>query len=160
MLELDDVRTEQSLQLFREFAKAFKSVSEHSYSSCKAQGFNPTAFAVLEVLYLEGAQPIQQIGSKLLLQSGNVTYVIDKLEQTGLLERKHCAKDRRVIYTELTAEGKSIMDKIYPEHSKALYHALNGLNEEEKVLTIQLLKKLGMSAENATPLTVKKPDFI
>jgi MarR family 2-MHQ and catechol resistance regulon transcriptional repressor len=156
LLKLEDVNTEQSLQLFHVFAKAFKSVSEHSYMSCKTQGFNPTAFAVLEVLYLKGSQPIQQIGSKLLLQSGNVTYVIDKLEQTGLLRRKHCSKDRRVIYTELTEEGKAVMDKVYPEHSKALSNALQGLNKEEKDLTIRLLKKLGMAAENITPVTVKK----
>lgn len=161
MLETHDheVETKQALQLFHVFAKAFKSVTEHSNMDCKIQGFNPTAFAVLEVLYLKGPQPIQQIGAKLLLQSGNVTYVIDKLEQTGLLRRHPCPKDRRVIHAELTEEGQAVMDSIYPEHAEALRRALSGLTEEEKKLTIHLLKKLGMAAEKTTPVKVKKPSI-
>jgi len=154
--ELEERRLDPSVQLFHVFAKAFKSVSEHFNLSSKTQGFNPTAFAVLEVLYLKGSQPVQQIGSKLLLQSGNVTYVIDKLEQTGLLRRKHCSKDRRVINTELTDEGKAVMDKIYSEHTRAIATAMSGLTEEEKALTMRLLKKLGTTADRTTPSTMKR----
>ena len=81
MLELQEIGTERSLHLYRTLAKTFKSVNEHAVSGSKVHGFNPTAYGVLEVLYMKGAQPIQQVGAQLLLQSGNVTYVIDKLEQ-------------------------------------------------------------------------------
>ena len=156
MQELEERRSDPSVQLFHVFAKTFKSVSEHFNLSSKAQGFNPTAFAVLEVLYLKGSQPVQQIGSNLLLQSGNVTYVIDKLEQTGLLRRKHCSKDRRVINTELTEEGRAVMDKVYPEHTRAIASAVSGLTEEEKALVMRLLKKLGTTADRITPTKMKR----
>ena len=58
-------------------------MSEHSIRDSKEHGFNPTEFAVLELLYTRGPQKLQQIGSRLLLVSGNVTYVIDKLERNG-----------------------------------------------------------------------------
>lgn len=102
MLKTEERGTDLSLHLYRVFAKSFKSVNEHAVTGSKIQGFNPTAFAVLEVLYYKGPQPIQQIGAKLLLQSGNVTYVIDKLEAAGYLQRQPCPRDRRVIFAELT----------------------------------------------------------
>ncbi|GGH38284.1 MarR family winged helix-turn-helix transcriptional regulator [Paenibacillus segetis] len=155
MLKTEERGTDLSLHLYRVFAKSFKSVNEHAVTGSKIQGFNPTAFAVMEVLYYKGPQPIQQIGAKLLLQSGNVTYVIDKLETAGLLHRQPCPRDRRVIYAELTEKGKELMDQLYPEFSNRMDHALSGLNDSEKQLMIDLLKKMGREAEKLAPLPRK-----
>lgn len=155
MLKTEERGTDLSLHLYRVFAKSFKSVNEHAVTGSKIQGFNPTAFAVMEVLYYKGAQPIQQIGAKLLLQSGNVTYVIDKLEAAGYLHRTPCPRDRRVIFAELTPKGKDLMDQLYPEFSNRIDHALSGLNEEEKQVMIELLKKMGREAEKLAPLARK-----
>lgn len=147
--------TQLSLHLYRVFAKSFKSVSEHAVAGSKIEGFNPTAFAVMEVLYHKGPQPIQQIGAKLLLQSGNVTYVIDKLESRGYLTRKPCPKDRRVIFAELTPEGEALMNEQYPQYAERIHFALSGLSEEEKNQMIYLLKRLGKQAEKLSPLMRK-----
>lgn len=155
MLKTEEIGTDLSMHLYRVFAKSFKSVNEHAVTGSKIQGFNPTAFAVLEVLYYKGSQPIQQIGAKLLLQSGNVTYVIDKLETAGLLRRTPCPRDRRVIYAELTSKGQALMDQLYPEFANRIDYALSGLNDEEKNVMIELLKKMGREAEKLAPLARK-----
>ncbi|CAM4312558.1 MarR family transcriptional regulator [Paenibacillus phoenicis] len=155
MMTTEQRGTDLSLHLYRVFAKSFKSVNEHAVMGSKIQGFNPTAFAVLEVLYYKGSQPIQQIGAKLLLQSGNVTYVIDKLEAAGLLHRTPCPRDRRVIYANLTPKGKELMDRLYPEYAERIDHALSGLTDEEKKVMIELLKKMGREAEKLAPLLRK-----
>ncbi|CAM4512531.1 MarR family transcriptional regulator [Paenibacillus macerans] len=155
MLKTEEIGTDLSMHLYRVFAKSFKSVNEHAVTGSKIQGFNPTAFAVLEVLYYKGSQPIQQIGAKLLLQSGNVTYVIDKLETAGLLHRTPCPRDRRVIYAELTSKGQALMDQLYPEFANRIDYALSGLNDEEKHIMIDLLKKMGREAEKLAPLARK-----
>lgn len=151
MIQIEEVDTQMSLHLYRVFAKSFKSVSDHAITGSKIEGFNPTAFAVMEVLYYKGAQPIQQIGSKLLLQSGNVTYVIDKLEERGYLVRKPCPTDRRVIFAELTAEGEHLMNDLFPKYSERIHRAVSGLNAEEKCQMISLLKKMGLQAERLSP---------
>ncbi|APO43752.1 MarR family transcriptional regulator [Paenibacillus sp. FSL H7-0942] len=147
MLELQEIGTERSLHLYRTLAQTFKSVNEHAVSGSKVHGFNPTAYGVLEVLYMKGAQPIQQVGAQLLLQSGNVTYVIDKLEQKGLLHRKHCPQDRRIIFVELTEEGQRTMDDIYPGYALKIDRAVSGLSEEDKELLSELLGRLAHSAD-------------
>lgn len=153
MLDYKTLLTQQSMHLHSVFAKSFKSVSEHAVAGIKTVGFNPTAFAVMEVLYHKGAQPIQQIGAKLLLQSGNVTYVIDKLENRGYLFRHPCAQDRRIIYAELTEEGRRIMDDIYPGYTHHINRAFSGITENEKDQLITLLKKLGRSADQLSTTT-------
>lgn len=155
MLKMEERGTDLSLHLYRVFSKSFKSVNEHAVTGSKIQGFNPTAFAVMEVLYYKGAQPIQQIGAKLLLQSGNVTYVIDKLEAAGYLHRTPSPRDRRVIYADLTPQGRELMDQLYPEFSDRIDYALSGLNAEEKQVMIELLKKMGREAEKLAPQSRK-----
>ena len=111
-------------------------------------GINPTEFAVLELLYHKGRQPLQKIGSKILLASGSITYVVDKLEKRGLIKRVSCPSDRRVTYAEITEKGAAFMEKIFPEHEKNLHELMNALTPEEKDTAIELLKKLGLSIKD------------
>lgn len=136
-----------TLKLFIVLTRAHRAVTDRVEEDIRRYGLNTTEFAVLELLYHKGVQPIQQIGKKVLLSSGSITYVVDKLENKQLLVRRPCPKDRRVIHAVLTDEGKQLMDKIFPEHEKALHEIFAGLQAEEKALLIDLLKKLGFHAE-------------
>jgi len=142
-----DQQIERSLRLFRVLNRAFRSVSEHSTRDIKTYGLNPTEFAVLELLYHKGPIPLQQIGSRLLILSGGVTYTVDKLENAGYVRRRNCSEDRRVTYAEVTEDGQRLMESIFPKHAVALQRAVSGLTEDEKDQAIALLKKLGIEAD-------------
>ncbi|GAE35948.1 transcriptional regulator [Halalkalibacter akibai JCM 9157] len=113
----------------------------------KSYGLNPTEFAVLELLYSKGDQPIQKIGEKVLLASSSITYVVDKLEKKQLIMRRPCPKDRRVTYAAITDEGTSLMADIFPKHREAIVEIFGGLDGKEKDEMIVQLKKLGFHAE-------------
>ncbi|MGG3663700.1 MarR family winged helix-turn-helix transcriptional regulator [Bacillus gobiensis] len=147
-LTFTDQEIEKSMALYKVFAKAFKSVSEHSIRDSKEHGFNPTEFAVLELLYTRGPQKLQQIGSRLLLVSGNVTYVIDKLERNGFIVREQDQKDKRSVYANLTEKGRAYLDEIYPIHSLRIARAFSGLTQEEQEQLIILLKKAGIHSQH------------
>lgn len=136
----------QSLKLFIVLSRAYKAINEHVNKMIQAKGVNPTEFAVLELLYHKGDIPLQQIGCKILLASGSITYVVDKLEQKGLLNRLACPKDRRVTYAQITEEGRNFIKEIFPEHAIRIDELMSSLNETEKAEAIHLLKKLGLSA--------------
>ena len=106
-----------------------------------------TEFSVLEVLYLKGKQTIQQIGNSILISSGSMTYVIDKLEQKGLLNRNACPDDRRVIHVTLTDEGMDMMDKIIPKHQELIDYMFGSLNNDEAETIVKLLKKVSKRVE-------------
>ncbi|SEN32844.1 transcriptional regulator, MarR family [Mesobacillus persicus] len=135
----------QSLKLFIVLSRAYRALNEEVNKVIQQKGLNPTEFAVLELLYHKGDQPLQQIGGKILLASGSITYVVDKLEQKGFLKRIGCPKDRRVTYAQITDEGRALIEEIFPEHSQRIDNLMEVLQPEEKQTAIDLLKKLGLS---------------
>ena len=143
---MENNSTANSLKLFIVLSRAFKAINEHVNKVIQASGLNPTEFAVLELLYHKGDQPMQQIGGKILLASGSITYVVDKLEQKGMLKRIACPKDRRVTYAQITEDGKNFIQDIFPEHAEQIDKLMSTLTETEKMEAIDLLKKVGLPA--------------
>jgi len=137
-----------SLKLFIVLTRALQSVKKKVEEDIKKYNLNPTEFAVLELLYSKGDQPIQKIGDKVLIASSSITYVVDKLEKKNLIVRKPCPKDRRVTHAGITLDGKNLMDGIFPKHKKVIHEIFGGLNKKEKEVMIEQLKKLGFYAEN------------
>ncbi|MFT8320050.1 MAG: MarR family transcriptional regulator [Bacillus sp. (in: firmicutes)] len=101
-----------------------------------------TEFSVLEVLYQKGKQTIQQIGNCILVSSGSMTYVIDKLEQRGLLCRNACPDDRRVVHVTLTDDGNELMNDIMPKYHEFVNQMFETLDSDEAETLVQLLKKV------------------
>lgn len=138
-----------SLKLFVILSKAYKVIMEQAVKDMKRHGLSETEFAMLELLYHKGKIPMQQMGEKLLITSGGITYTADKLENKGFLRRVACPTDRRVTYAEITEQGDGMIKEIFPEHQKVIESMMIGLTDEEKLEVIDLLKKLGLSAQNA-----------
>lgn len=138
-----------SLDLLVVLSRAYNWVTAHTSRDIRQHGLNPTEFGVLEVLFHKGPQPLQQIGEKILISSGNITYVVDKLEKKQLLVRKPCLEDRRVIYAELTEKGQQFLADIFPTHKQTIEKAVSGLTTEEQRQAIALLKKLGHAAQES-----------
>lgn len=132
-----------SLKVFIALSRVQRALMDISNRSAQSYGLNPTEFAVLELLYHKGNQPLQQIGEKILIASGSITYVVDKLEKKELAVRKPCGYDRRVIFAELTTKGRELMAEIFPLHEEKLHEALSVLAADEKQGLLALLKKIG-----------------
>ncbi|WP_043933519.1 MarR family winged helix-turn-helix transcriptional regulator [Bacillus sp. EB01] len=141
-MEKDSVA--QSLKLYIVLSRAFKAINEQVNKLIQENGLNPTEFAVLELLYHKGDQPMQQIGSKILIASGSITYVVDKLEQKGLLQRVACPTDRRVTFAAITDKGKDFIEEVFPSHEQNIHEIMSRISEDERSQAIDLLKKLGI----------------
>ncbi|HWR42010.1 MarR family transcriptional regulator [Sporomusa sp.] len=145
----DNYEQSLALKLFTVLARTHNILMEIDRRDIRRYGLNQTEFAVLELLYHKGTHPLQQIGEKILITSGSITYVIDKLEKKGLLERNPCEEDRRIVYATLTDQGRILLGEIFPTHAEALTKAFQGLTTEEKQLTIELVKKIGLYARSS-----------
>src|SRR5215469_9614917 len=143
----DTSQRDPALDLFVVLSRAYTWVNAHATRDIRCHGLNPTEFGILEALYHKGHLPLQQIGEKVLISSGNITYSVDKLEQKQLLVRKSSPQDRRVIFAELTPQGHDLLATIFPKHTEAIHQAVSGLTQEEQAQTAQLLKKLGLAAQ-------------
>ncbi|WP_163538951.1 MarR family transcriptional regulator [Gracilibacillus sp. YIM 98692] len=143
-------KQDPSLKLFVVLSKAYRSVADQVAKDIRSHGLNTTDFGVLELLYHRGEQPLQKIGDRILLASGSITYVVDKLEKKGYVKRNPCPNDRRITYASITQEGKDLLNQIFPEHWKQIEAITAGLETEEKIQTIEFLKRLGTYADNSS----------
>lgn len=119
-----------------------KAVQDRMKLEMTKNNLSITEFSVLEVLFNKGKQTIHQIGNRILISSGSMTYVIDRLEQKGLLIRSACPDDRRVIHVNLTDIGIRLMENIMPKHQEWVDNIFSSLNTDESEIFVKLLKKV------------------
>ncbi|API92770.1 MarR family transcriptional regulator [Virgibacillus pantothenticus] len=132
-----------SLKAFVVLIKASKALQDHVMEDIKNYGMKTSEFTILETLYHKGKQTVREISNSVLIKTGSITYVIDRLEEKGMLQREHCQKDRRVVYIDITDEGKNLMDEIFPKHQKVIEELFMDISDEQKQTIIDVLKKVG-----------------
>lgn len=126
--------------------RASSSVEKVVKKDMASHGLNATEFTVLELLYSKGRQPIQMIGKQILLASSSITYVVDRLEEKGMVMRVADNLDRRVTFCELTDEGKALMEEIFPKHAEKIAELFEECSQEEIQCLQSILKKVGYRA--------------
>ena len=135
-----------TLKLWVVLSRAYTAVLKHVEADMNRHGLTPGEFGVLEALHHKGPLQLGDVQHKVLVSSGGMTYLVDRLERQGLVERRDNPDDRRARYAALTPAGDALMARIFPEHAAAIERALNGLTQEEKVTATALLKQLGLYA--------------
>lgn len=136
-----------ALHLWVVLSRAHAALSARVEADIARHGLTPSEFGALEALYHKGPLLLGELQRKVLVSSGGITYVIDRLAARGLVERLACPTDRRARFAGLTEAGKSLVAEIFPEHREAVRQAVAGLDPEEVAEAAALLKKLGMGAE-------------
>ena len=87
------LRTSDRLQI--RFARLFR-----------GHGVTPAQYNILRILRGEGKPlPILEIASRTVTVVPGITGLVDRLQQSGLVERIRCEEDRRVVYVAVTPKG-------------------------------------------------------
>ena len=126
-------------------ARAHASVLKAVTARISDYGLTPSQFAVLEALHHLGPLPLGELAEKLLVTGGNITYVVDRLEQQELVARVRRTDDRRVVHAALQPAGQRLMREIFPDHAQFIEHLFAALSATEQEELRTLLKKLGTS---------------
>jgi MarR family 2-MHQ and catechol resistance regulon transcriptional repressor len=104
-------------------------------------------FGILEVLYHKGPLLLGEIQRKVLVTSGGITYLVDRLVQKGLVERQECPGDRRARYAVLTPAGTELISRIFPDHARVIAKAVGALSPTEQLEATAMMRRLGLGAE-------------
>ena len=158
-----DERTATALKLFVVLSRAYAAVSRHTTQDIARHDLTGAEFGVLEVLYHRGPLLLGDIQRRILVSSGGITFLVDRLVKKGFVERRECEKDRRARYAALTPAGERLMRRIFPEHADCIAEAVAGLDPAAQKTAIRLLKALGQGAaerlgEGAVGMPIGDPD--
>jgi DNA-binding MarR family transcriptional regulator len=104
-------------------------------------------FAVLECLGHIGTMNLTALSRKLRASGGNLTCIIDNLEENGLVYRVHSKEDRRVIFIRLTSKGKRLFTETFTPTAEFIASVVSVLNRREQQALSDLLRKLGRSLQ-------------
>ncbi|GAB3806090.1 MarR family winged helix-turn-helix transcriptional regulator [Virgibacillus kimchii] len=139
-----------SLKIFVVLMKSTKTLEEIIKKDISSHGMKSSDFMVLEALYHKGSQTVREISNAVLINTGSITYVIDKLEKKGYVKRRHCKDDRRVVYIDITEDGTKLMDEIFPKHQQVIEELFADVSEEDKQTVIDVLKKVGKRGDKSS----------
>jgi DNA-binding MarR family transcriptional regulator len=103
---------------------------------------------IMAVLKEEGTLHPAEIGKRLQIAKAQMTHLIDKLEELGMVERDMDADDRRTINITLTDRGRSFTQRQDSIAVNAVGEYIADLNESE-------LEKLTASLRNLRDILFK-----
>jgi DNA-binding MarR family transcriptional regulator len=98
----------------------------------KPHGVSATQYNVLRILRGAGQKGLcrNEIRDRLLTRMPDVTRLLDRMEEAGLVSRERDVADRRLVTTRLTRRGRELVDAldgpVAEEHERRLGHLKDG----------------------------------
>jgi DNA-binding MarR family transcriptional regulator len=142
----DDWHFEESIgYLLRQAVAAVARGAETEMRSC---GLTAVQWAPLMMISRGGAATAANLARELNTDTGAMTRMLDRLEAKGLLCRTRSSSDRRVVELTLTDSGRSAVERIPFNLSRAYNAQLAGFTAAEFAVLKDLLRRL---IQNAPP---------
>jgi DNA-binding MarR family transcriptional regulator len=99
-------------------------------------------FAVLQTLHKNSPLMASEIANELKVSSSHITAVTDRLVGKNYIQRVRSDSDRRIVYLEITEDGKKIADEMDQIKNEYLAKKFTNLSEEEMKLLVAASTKL------------------
>ena len=123
--------------------RAEASVRRRLTADLEREGLSASGFSVLVVLATAGGElELRALRHRLRTSKANATEVVGTLVNRGYVERTRLAHDRRAASVTLTASGRELVDRLFPEHTQRVAAAFSALDESEKRSFAELCRKL------------------
>jgi len=123
--------------------RAEASVRRRLSADLEREGLSASGFSVLVVLTTAGGElPLRALRHRLRTSKANATEVVTTLEHRSLVVRRRLPEDRRAATVTLTAAGRALVDRLFPEHTARVQRAFAVLDDDEKRLLAEVCRKL------------------
>jgi len=127
-------------------ARAYLAIYKHVAADVARYDLTASEFGILEALYHKGPLLLGDLQRKILVTSGGVTYLVNRLVAKGLVTRESFPGDKRSRFAVLTPEGSALIKQIFPGHAKRLAKVMGELSPKEQRKLTALLRTLGKGA--------------
>ena len=138
--------TPHALRLWVILSRAHAAIEAHAEADVARHGLTLAEFSILEVLFHRGPMLLGEVQKRILVSSGGITFLVDRLAGKGLVERRNCERDRRARYAQLTEAGEAFVRDIFPAHAAAISQTMVGRSCDELRTMADALRALGLQA--------------
>jgi DNA-binding MarR family transcriptional regulator len=129
-------------------------------AAARAAGVNPTSWAILSELSLDGWLTNGQLAERLGMSTGGVTPALDRLVKLGYLERNPNPADRRSSIIAITPEGQRVLSRTTDALAAHLEQAIEALDEGEREATLRFLLEANDAYLAVQRLVDSEPDAV
>ncbi|WP_142336530.1 MarR family winged helix-turn-helix transcriptional regulator [Bacillus toyonensis] len=99
-------------------------------------------FIVLRILNRTNKEMVSRVANELNVSNSHITAVTEKLINKGFVTRSRSTSDRRVVYLEITEQGKDLVSKMEEAKKRYLQERFSALSEDEMNVMISISQKL------------------
>ena len=85
---------------------------------------------------------MSELSRRLMVSNGNVTGIVDRLVEDGLVVRVEVEGDRRATRVRLTNEGRRAFEAMAVQHAQWIQQFIDPLDDREVVETTAVLEKI------------------
>ena len=118
---------EEADMLFRKMVRKF--VKERD--KINIEGVMLPGFVILDKMMKDGEQRLTDLAEELDFTSGAITALCDKLEKAGLAIRKRHMEDRRIVWLDITDDGRDYMHRNSNIRMNTISILFDGFSQEE-----------------------------
>lgn len=133
-----------ALNTYIKLSRAADAVTQRINAHLHDYDLTVSQFGALEALYHLGPLTTGTLAQKILKSSGNLTLVVDNLVKRGLVTRQRRPDDRRRVEINLTADGRALIEGIWPAHLAGVVEEIGVLSADEQKRLGELCRTIGM----------------
>ena len=140
----------ESLRLWLQLIKAARTIEADIGSRFrKTHGQSLARFDVLSqpCRFDNEWMAIGVLAKHLMAASGNITALLDRMANEGLIERRSSPSDRRSHQIRMTASGRTQFEAMARDHAEWAHTALSDLSIEDKATLTELLVRVRRAFE-------------
>jgi DNA-binding MarR family transcriptional regulator len=123
--------------------RSIMSHQRHKWAAlCQAYGLSMTHFQLLTILDADGPTAMSRLAERLNVGYPNVTGIVGRLEERGVVARVHDATDRRIVLADLTAAGGEMLRTVEEArlgHMRQLVETMNAGEQRTVLSALQML---------------------
>lgn len=120
-------------------ARVFQKIDTISARFFRSHGLSTAQFDVLAQIGATNGITQQELARSLLVTKGNISQLLDRLEQQGIVTRRH---EGRTNCLYLTERGQALFDEVVPQQEALIADLFAVLSPEEQAQLLALLRKL------------------
>lgn len=123
--------------LMRRFSEKFNS-SLPRYDVLTALALSPNGMTMGE------------LASSMMVTKGNITGVVNRLKQDGLVRKVTSRADRRIQSVTLSAEGRELWDAMHADYDRTISEILSGQSIEDLDALTEMLESTRVAVQKKT----------